>query len=207
MLKKNGTELNYSPEEILRMLFGIFLAASINTIMTFAWMTLYLAMNPKYADVLREELKSITFDTLESITNLPFMDRVRLESGRLSSSTTVGLRYIIKDTEYEGFVLPQSEIVVMLTAPMYRDPTLFKDPDTFNPDRFLDQSIPKVIPFGAGVHRCKGEVFALEVVKVCLGVLFKNYDVKLVGEPPVRTYLNIFPRFETKVKITRKTSY
>ncbi|CAE6537348.1 unnamed protein product, partial [Rhizoctonia solani] len=41
-----------------------------------------------------------------------------------------------------------------------RDETVYEDPETFNPDRFEDPSVPQVSVFGWGRRKCPGLHYA-----------------------------------------------
>lgn len=42
----------------------------------------------------------------------------------------------------------------------------------------------KYLPFGYGKQACPGRFFALKVVKLILGRLVWEYDIKWAGQPP-----------------------
>ncbi|CAE6474941.1 unnamed protein product [Rhizoctonia solani] len=56
---------------------------------------------------------------------------------------------------YRGY-----DIEIGTTVAMGRDPYHYKDPELFNPDRFLDPDVPKPPVFGWGRRKCPGVHFA-----------------------------------------------
>ncbi|CAH1789695.1 unnamed protein product [Owenia fusiformis] len=73
-----------------------------------------------------------------------------------------------KEISLGGFVLPKETQVWPFTSGNHHNPKYFKDPSSFNPDRFLENdgslssasSRRMLTPFGAGTRNCIGEVFA-----------------------------------------------
>ncbi|RXG71324.1 cytochrome P450 2L1, partial [Armadillidium vulgare] len=54
-------------------------------------------------------------------------------------------RFTTKDVKLRGYDVPKGTVVMSLAALSHRDPTYFKDPDKFDPSRFLDKN-GKYIP-------------------------------------------------------------
>jgi cytochrome P450 len=57
---------------------------------------------------------------------------------------------------YKGYRIPKGTLVVANAYAMHRDPAVYKDPNTFNPDRYLpvseggEDAPPPVAHFGFG---------------------------------------------------------
>ena len=75
------------------------------------------------------------------------------------------------DTEFAGYFIPKSTPVVFSYYSANQDEMTFRDPEKFDPDKFLTESgslntalTTCVVPFGLGNRRCAGEPLArLEV--------------------------------------------
>lgn len=68
------------------------------------------------------------------------------------------------------------------------DPELFEDPETFNPERFLDSEgkvrlLPSY-PFGLGRRMCPGDQFAIQTLMVGLSKLIWAFDLVVEGPAP-----------------------
>lgn len=69
------------------------------------------------------------------------------------------------------------------------DKDLWKDPENFRPERYLDfkgrLSVKKdaSLPFGAGRRLCAGETFARNTMFLCITALLQNFNVKSVEKP------------------------
>ena len=69
---------------------------------------------------------------------------------------------------------------------LHRMPQYFRNPDAFEPDRWLGVEPPPFayIPFGGGARRCIGEEFALRETTIVLKTLLRSYRFTL--EPGAR---------------------
>ncbi|CAE6449097.1 unnamed protein product [Rhizoctonia solani] len=65
-----------------------------------------------------------------------------------------------QDDVYQGYDIQKGTIMVGNTWAMSRDERVYKDPDTFDPDRFSDQNTPLAPAFGWGRRKCPGMHFA-----------------------------------------------
>ena len=76
------------------------------------------------------------------------------------------------------------QMVGVSIAVSNRDPALFRDPERFDPSRYLgdagaDKHLFGWIPFGAGRHRCVGAAFAMMQLKAIFSILLRRYDFEL----------------------------
>jgi cytochrome P450 len=64
----------------------------------------------------------------------------------------------------------------------------YEDPETFRPERFLDQPVPSyaLIPFGGGTHRCIGASFAMMEMKAVLSEMLDAVELLPVNDKPER---------------------
>ncbi|MBC6472094.1 MAG: cytochrome P450 [Hormoscilla sp. GM102CHS1] len=81
------------------------------------------------------------------------------------------------------------------------------DPDRFTPDRAEDRKSPyTLIGFGGGRHRCIGQAFAYQQVKVIWTVLLRQFELELVHqnyEPDYSTFV-VGPRQPCLIRYRRK---
>ncbi|CAG8811481.1 21319_t:CDS:1, partial [Dentiscutata erythropus] len=69
------------------------------------------------------------------------------------------------------------------THAIQMNPKHWPEPEKFDPDRFMKNSIEKntLIPFGGGVRMCPGRHLAETGLKVLMVLVFRNFDVSLVN--------------------------
>ena len=90
--------------------------------------------------------------------NLPYIDAVIKEVLRWNPPVPIGVpSRVIQDDVYRGYIIPAGATVISNIWAICRDPNVYPDPETFNPDRFLkDGEInplvfnPEDRVFGAG---------------------------------------------------------
>jgi sterol 14-demethylase len=97
-----------------------------------------------------------------------------------------------------GYDIPIGSRVWVSTAVSQRLPEVFKNPDTYDPGRWLGEgengfditSLPpySYIGFGAGIHTCMGESFAFMQIRTILSVLLSTYEVEMNGPFPQADY-------------------
>ncbi|GBG70029.1 hypothetical protein CBR_g4856 [Chara braunii] len=86
-----------------------------------------LAMQLTYRDILSE---------------FPYLDQVIHETIRLYPIASFIPRDCIQDTEIEGHFLPKGSSVFCNIYSIHRDPSIFPDPETFQPERFCRRPNP-----------------------------------------------------------------
>lgn len=157
-----------------------FLAGQETTSTTIAFTSYLLALNPSVQEKLRKEIdECIAINgpepSLDVASKLKYLHCVVSEALRLFPPATRLERsgyddYVLGDT---GIKLPKECRVLIPVYAMHRDPELFPDPDTFNPERFSDENVEFIrpysyLPFGDGPRNCIGMRLALLSIKLCL---------------------------------------
>ncbi|KAK5164027.1 uncharacterized protein LTR77_010118 [Saxophila tyrrhenica] len=113
-----------------------------------AMMSFMLAMvlHPAWFRMLQAEVDQISEERLPTLDDVPQMPTVRAavkETLRWHPVTSGGLPHVCtKDDIYEGFFIPAGTVVHPVQWAMHRDPELYPDPETYNPQRWLDPSYP-----------------------------------------------------------------
>jgi cytochrome P450 len=109
--------------------------------------------------------------TLEDMPNLPYVRACVKETLRWHPAAILGAfpHATTEDDVYNGYRIPAGAIILMNTWSIHRDPNRYPDPSTFNPERFLgdtlwsaesassmDVSKRDHFGFGAGRRICPG---------------------------------------------------
>ncbi|KAG9776743.1 benzoate 4-monooxygenase cytochrome-like protein P450, partial [Aureobasidium melanogenum] len=157
----------------------------------------YLCKNPDCMRRVVEEIDSADkqgklsnpISYKESTTELPYFNAVLKESMRIHPS--VGLlmeRHVpAEGVEIQGHYIPGGTIVGINPWVTNRDPSIFQDPDTFNPQRWLDASEEKLkqmdnileLNFGGGSRKCIGRNISMIEMQKVLPQLFREFEVEL----------------------------
>lgn len=168
--------------------------------------TLYfLLANPTCLEKLRKELEGavpadhdglIQYDYVRS---LPYLRACIDESLRLRPPITYPLPRLVYAAEgatVAGHYLKQGTVVAVPPYSIHRKETLFKDPDTYEPDRWLDPDQATNlknynITFSNGSRACIGRHIAIVELQIIISTLALRYDMWL--DP--NQELDVFERF------------
>lgn len=136
-------------------------------------------------------------NSLNADSQLPYIHAVASELIRLYPPAYVLQRYCVQPTELGNYIIPRGGSVFMSAYTMHRDPRYFADPETFNPERWLnglDKQLPPFayFPFGGGAHICTGQFLAWLELQLILATVaqtarFERAPGDLVGFAPTIT--------------------
>ena len=90
---------------------------------------------------------------------------------RYESPSPVQARYVTRDVEHYGQVVPEGSVMVLLTASANRDERKFPDADRFDIHRNIDHHLA----FGYGIHFCLGAALARIEGRVALDEVLKRF--------------------------------
>jgi cytochrome P450 len=101
-----------------------------------------MALHPKVVKKAQEELDRVVdkgqLPTFSDRGDLPYIDAVVKEVLRWNPPFPISLpNRVIQDDVYRGYFIPAGATVIQNLWAVCRDPTIYPDPETFNPDRFL----------------------------------------------------------------------
>ncbi|RYP09745.1 hypothetical protein DL764_001080 [Monosporascus ibericus] len=191
---------NLPPEELsverLKHEAASITGAGIDTTKTtLALSTFHILANPHVLERLREELKDGIPDvnapapSVPELERLPYLNAIVQESLRLAFGISQRLSRINPHgpITYGSYVIPPNVPFSMTSYLQHRDPNIFPDPDTFRPERWLDN--PKtasgkplsryLAPFGKGPRMCLGMNFAMAELYIGLATVFRRLDLEL----------------------------
>jgi cytochrome P450 len=101
------------------------------------------------------------------------------EAMRLEPAIPMIPRTAVKPIDIDGTQIPAGSMMLLCTASASRDGTVWRDADSFDPDRFTRAGTPRLLSFGAGVHYCLGAALAKIAVEECMRAV-------LSADPPLR---------------------
>lgn len=156
---------------------------------------LELIRNPDALQRLREELRVAGAGPLDLATlqSLPYLDAFVKEVLRVYPPVPGGYRELIEDQEFAGHRFPKGWFVKFEPFLCHFDARYWRDPDRFDPDRFLpprceDRQHPTAyIPFGGGRRMCPGGRYGALLMKAFAVELVRAYDLEFVGTPSLES--------------------
>jgi cytochrome P450 len=90
---------------------------------------------------------------------------------RYESPSPVQARYVTRDIEHYGQVVPEGSSMLLLTASANRDERQFPDADRFDISRAIDRQLA----FGYGIHFCLGSALARLEGRVALEEVLRRF--------------------------------
>ncbi|KAF8380389.1 hypothetical protein HHK36_027874 [Tetracentron sinense] len=184
------TSFEIGRPDIQHLLLDIFGAGTDTTSNTLEWVMAELLHNPDTMTKAREELEQIIGkDNLveeSDIARLPYLQAVVKETFRLHPTVPLLLPYKAEtNVEICGLTVPKNAQVFVNVWAIGRDPSIWENPNSFVPERFLGSEIDvrgrhfELIPFGAGRRICPGMPLALRMLHLMLASLLHSFDWKL----------------------------
>lgn len=175
-------------------LVTLFIAGHETTANALTFTLWLLSQHEAVRDRVYAEIDAIGEPTYDDLDRLPFVRAVVAESMRLYPPAWVLMRQAkaVVQLESQPVEVPPLGIVVLSQWIAHRDPRWWPEPDTFKPDRWLDdaakQSRPKYayFPFGGGPRSCIGEAFAWTEAILLLATLLKDWKLEAESDKPLR---------------------
>ncbi|XP_027158161.1 ferruginol synthase-like [Coffea eugenioides] len=186
---KNESE--FCRNDLKHLLLDLFLAGTETASVTVEWAMAELLRSPDKIANIRAELKEVIGKkegVQESdISRLPYLQAVIKETFRLHPPAPLLIPHKAdEDVEINGFIVPKNTEVLVNVWASGRDPTMWSNPENFEPERFLGSDIIDVrgqhfelIPFGAGRRICPGLPLGYRMVHLMLASFIYNIDWKL----------------------------
>ncbi|KAL0863560.1 hypothetical protein Bca101_042678 [Brassica carinata] len=157
---------------------------------TTTWVMTHLVTNPsvmkKVQDEVRKVIKHKDDITKEDIERLEYLKIVIKETLRINPLLPLLVsREALKDLKIGGYDIPKKTWIHINVWAVHRNPSVWKDPDAFIPERFMDKEIDhrglnfELLPFGSGRRMCPGMGMGLALVYLTLINLLYRFDWKL----------------------------
>ena len=163
--------------------------------------TMAMRDHPEVAAALVDEQRRVVGDgplRVEHLRELVRLDATLKEVERLLPPISLGQRGVAGDVEVGGYHLPAGTMVIYSSYVTHRLPQVFRDPERFDPDRFLPpreehKATPyALVGFGGGPRLCIGLAFAQLEAKVVASLLLRRYRWQL-DPGPTRAALGADP--------------
>lgn len=162
-----------------------------------SWLLTQLLQYPDYLQRVLEEQTAILGDqseppTLEQIKQMKVLHNALSETERLFPPVPHGPRGVVEDFSFAGYHVPAGSNVYYAIAASHRIPSIFKDPERFDPDRFAeprneDRKQPySLVGFGGGPRICIGINLAQIEIKAFASHVLRNYQVELLPGQDLR---------------------
>ncbi|OXB78983.1 UNVERIFIED_CONTAM: hypothetical protein H355_004526, partial [Colinus virginianus] len=167
ILKGDALEETRDDENILDNFITFFVAGHETTANQLSFTVMALSQHPEIMERVQAEVDEVLGSKrdieYEDLGKLKYLSQVLKESMRLYPPVPGIVRWTGKETVIEGVRIPANTTLLFSMYVMGRMERYFKDPLSFNPDRFRKDA-PKpyysYFPFSLGPRSCIGQVFA-----------------------------------------------
>ena len=166
----------------------LFVAGHETTANALTWTWYALSGNPDAESTMHAELDAVLGGrgpTAADLARLPYTRAVLAESMRLYPPVWGMGRRALTSHSLGGYDIPRGSLVVVSPFITQRDARFYPDPESFRPERWLDERSadrPRFayFPFGGGARQCIGEQFAWMEGVLLLATLGQRWRLRLV---------------------------
>ncbi|VYS53336.1 unnamed protein product [Arabidopsis thaliana] len=181
---------------IRAIIMDLFVAGVDTSVITLDWTMAELSRHPRVMKKVQAEIREhvgdkgiVTYDDLEALV---YMKMVIKETWRLHAPSPILIpREAMTNFKIKGYdIYPGTRIHVNAWA-IGRNPDVWKDPDEFIPERFVDSNVEtkgtsfELLPFGSGRRGCPAMYVGLSTVEYTLANLLYHFDWKATEEVSV----------------------
>jgi cytochrome P450 len=158
LVKAQAEDPTFSEEDMARLAAGLLFAGHETTMTRIDMGVVFLLADLARRDRFAADPEGQAQATVEEVL-------------RMTASGDLGLlRYAHEDVEVEGVTIKRGDCVLLSSNAANRDPSVFSDPDEFDPTRS-----PNIhLAFGHGAHFCIGASLARTELRIALATLFRR---------------------------------
>jgi len=183
---QGNEEMEYLAREVSGMAYYGGADTTVHTLLTFF---LAMVLHPDVVRKAHEELDRVVgqdrLPTFSDRPSLPYICAIVNETLRWHPLLPLGFPHkLMEDDIYEGMFLPAGSMVMANSWSILHDPAIYKDPEPFNPDRFLkdgeldpDVMSPGLVAFGFGRRICPGRFVALDSLFLNMACVLASFDI------------------------------
>lgn len=191
LLCESGDGEGEEQETLIDQVATIVVAGHETTAAALFWSLTLLARHPEAQERIAAEAGDFDLGPEGAAAAVPHLAETRAmvdESLRLYPPAFVIVRQAIAKDRAGGVPVPAGALILIAPWTLHRHRLLWRDPDRFDPTRFLPGAPPPArfsyLPFGAGPRTCIGAQFALTELVLMVAVLAREFQIAL-AEPGI----------------------
>ncbi|KAG5836623.1 hypothetical protein ANANG_G00230340 [Anguilla anguilla] len=180
-------------DNLVSSIWNLFSAGTETTSSTLRHGLLLMLKYPHVQERIQKEIDEVVGSSrspsVQDRQNMPYTDAVIHEVQRSMDLAPTSVPHkTMRDTEFKGYFLPEGTMVLTLLSSVLSDPKLWKNPDAFDPENFLDEngSFKKndaFLAFGLGKRVCLGEGLARVELFLLFSSLLQRFTFRATQPP------------------------
>jgi len=197
---RDAPESGFSDADVSGNLFTALLAGEDTTANTLAWLCFLLSEHASEQAKAQMEVDAVldskrVASANEEIDAMRFIEAAAREAMRLKPVAPLLTHEANEPVTVCGIALRKGTPVATLLRLPGLDPDLFPDPHTFQPARWLGESLDAeregsakrvLMPFGAGPRFCPGRHLAMQEILMVASMMMKSFRIERLQDHPVR---------------------
>lgn len=197
------------PDERIRdQMLTMLIAGHDTSTALLAWVFALLGQNPETYTALQRQLAETPPDKTP-----PLLDQVIKETLRLYPPIHIGNRIMAQDVTFgEGQTIPAGARMFYSIYLTHRDPAIWKNPDSFCPERFAHGRTSQkgagmaYVPFGGGPRACIGAAFGQMEARLVMAHLLRAFDFQPLNPQNIHPHMGatLEPRPGVFMRVTRR---
>lgn len=191
-IHKNGSDdkIPLTMDNVKAIILDMFAAGTDTTFIVLDWGMTELITHPEAMKRAQNEIRSIVGErrivSESDLLEMPYLKAVVKEVLRLHPPAPVSVpRETMEDVSIEGYDIPAKTRVFVNVWAIGRDPEWWKDPESFEPQRFMESEVDyrgldfEFIPFGVGRRICPGIAMGIATIELALAQILHSFDWEL----------------------------
>jgi cytochrome P450 len=176
--------------QLIDEILTLIVAGHETTASTLNWTWYLISQHPEVEQRLSEELRREDFSEPNDLPKFSYTRRVLEEAMRLYPTGWLLARRALHDDQLGEFFVPAGTEIHVPTYFIHRNPNIWEEPESFDPDRFLPGNSKRrhrlaTIPFSAGPRNCIGEHFARVEMQIHLMTIARFLRLRYIQSRPI----------------------
>ncbi|EOA24060.1 hypothetical protein CARUB_v10017280mg [Capsella rubella] len=177
-------------DHLKAVLMNILIGGIGTSAITMTWAMTELMRHPrvmkKVQSEIRNQIGNKSTISLDDLNHLHYLKMVINETWRLHPPSPLMVpREAMSEFEINGYTIPVKTRLYVNIWAIGRDPDIWKDPEEFIPERFINSGIDskgqnfELLPFGSGRRMCPAMYMGTTMVEFGLANMLYQFDWKL----------------------------